>query len=292
MFFEKEDKGAVSGCFDPANPQKAYIDGVEIVIPKVDGKFVDNAANVLVNNGYTVTGMFGSPATYWATKGGNTYFFTVKDPAPEYYTLTVDGTVVEYIKSSEASTTTWKQVKDAAKGGAGMLVNGTYAAYTDKIDTDKVVTGTSAATVIKTGYVGVTNSITGSDPAIVVDSYAKANSTFTVKATYSTVANANEEVVLTYDGTKTVTVVADTARKVFTFAKISRYTPPFTITPFLAAERIPPKNAVDTDIPIAHGQAAAKNTTTLFIPVTYSYVLSNRLGKTTSIAADANIKPT
>ena len=218
VIFEQEDKGAESGTFDPANPQKAYIDGVEIVIPKVDGKFVDNAANVLVNNGYTVTGMFGSPATYWATKGGNTYFFTVKDPAPEYYTLTVDGTVVEYIKSSEASTTTWKQVKDAAKGGAGMLVNGTYAAYTDKIDTDKVVTGTSAATVIKTGYVGVTNSITGSDPAIVVDSYAKANSTFTVKATYSTAANANEEVVLTYDGTKTVTGVADTARKVFTFA--------------------------------------------------------------------------
>ena len=108
VIFEQEDKGAASGTFDPANPQKAYIDGVEIVIPKVDGKFVDNAANVLVNNGYTVTGMFGSPATYWATKGGNTYFFTVKNPAPEYYTLTVDGTVVEYIKSTENSTTTWK----------------------------------------------------------------------------------------------------------------------------------------------------------------------------------------
>ena len=218
VIFEQEDKGAASGTFDPANPQKAYIDGVEIVIPKVDGKFVDNAANVLVNNGYTVTGMFGSPATYWATKGGNTYFFTVKDPAPEYYTLTVDGTVVEYIKSSENSTTTWKQVKDAAKGGTGMLVDGTYVAYADKTDTDKVVTSTSAATVIKTGYVKVTNSITGSDPTIVVDGYAKANSTFTVKATYNTVANANEEVVLTYDGTKTVTGVADTARKVFTFA--------------------------------------------------------------------------
>ena len=218
VIFEVEDKGAESGKFDPANPQKAYIDGVEIVIPKVDGKFVDNAANVLVNNGYTVTGMFGSPATYWATKGGNTYFFTVKDPAPEYYTLTVDGTVVEYIKSTENSTTTWKQVKDAAKGGTGMLVDGTYVAYADKTDTDKVVTSTSAATVIKTGYVKVTNSITGSDPTIMVDGYAKANSTFTVKATYNTVANANEEVVLTYDGTKTVTGVADTARKVFTFA--------------------------------------------------------------------------
>jgi len=218
VIFEQEDKGAASGTFDPANPQKAYIDGVEIVIPKVDGKFVDNAANVLVNNGYTVTGMFGSPATYWATKGGNTYFFTVKNPAPEYYTLTVDGTVVEYIKSTENSTTTWKQVKDAAKGGTGMLVDGTYVAYADKTDTDKVVTSTSAATVIKTGYVKVTNSITGSDPTIVVDGYAKANSTFTVKATYNTAANANEEVVLTYDGTKTVTGVADTAGKVFTFA--------------------------------------------------------------------------
>ena len=216
VIFEQEDKGAASGTFDPANPQKAYIDGVEIVIPKVDGKFVDNAANVLVNNGYTVTGLMGG--TYWATKGGNTYFFTVKDPAPEYYTLTVDGTVVEYIKSTENSTTTWKQVKDAAKGGTGMLVNGTYVAYADKTDTDKVVTRTSAATVIKTGYVKVTNSITDSDPTIAVDGYAKANSTFTVKATYNTAANANEEVVLTYDGTKTVTGVADTARRVFTFA--------------------------------------------------------------------------
>ena len=218
VIFEQEDKGAASGTFDPANPQKAYIDGVEIVIPKVDGKFVDNAANVLVNNGYTVTGMFGSPATYWATKGGNTYFFTVKDPAPEYYTLTVDGTVVEYIKSGEASTTTWKQVKDAAKGGTGMLVNDTYAAYTDKTDTDKVVTGTSAATVIKTGYVKVTNSISTGGPTITVDTYAKANSSFTVKATYTSDVAANEEVVLTYDGTKTVTGVADTDRKVFTFA--------------------------------------------------------------------------
>ena len=219
VIFEVEDKGAESGKFDPANPQKAYIDGVEIVIPKVDGKFVDNAANVLVNNGYTVTGMFGSPATYWATKGGNTYFFTVKDPAPEYYTLTVDGTVVEYIKSTENSTTTWKQVKDAAKGGTGMLVNDSYAAYADKTDADKVVTGASGATVIKTGYVGVTNSISSvAGRTIDVADHAKVNSTFTVKATYTSAVAANEEVVLTYDGTKTVTGVADTARKVFTFA--------------------------------------------------------------------------
>ena len=219
VIFEQEDKGAASGTFDPANPQKAYIDGVEIVIPKVDGKFVDNAANVLVNNGYTVTGMFGSPATYWATKGGNTYFFTVKDPAPEYYTLTVDGTVVEYIKSTENSTTTWKQVKDAAKGGTGMLENGPYAAYADKTDANKVVTGASAATKIETGYVKVTNSISSvTGRTIAVADHAKANSSFTVKATYTSAVAANEEVVLTYDGTKTVTGVADTARMVFTFA--------------------------------------------------------------------------
>ena len=216
VVFEVEDKGAASGTFDPANPQKAYIDGTTVVIPKIDGVKVDNAANVLAKNGYTVTGMFGTPATYWAVKDGSTYFFTEVNPV--YWTLKVDGTVVEYIKSSEDSTTTWKQVKDAAKGGTGMLVNDTYATYASKTNEDKVVTGASAATVIKTGYVGVTNSITGSDPTIVVDGYAKANSTFTVKATYNTAANTNEEVVLTYDGTKTVTGVADTARKVFTFA--------------------------------------------------------------------------
>ena len=80
------------------------------------------------------------------------------------------------------------------------------------------MTGAAAATVIKTGYVKVTNSISAGGPAITVDTYAKANSTFTVKATYTSVVAANKEVVLTYDGTKTVTGVADTARKVFTFA--------------------------------------------------------------------------
>ena len=216
VVFEVEDKGAASGTFDPANPQKAYIDGTTVVIPKIDGVKVDNAANVLAKNGYTVTGMFGTPATYWAVKDGSTYFFTEVNPV--YWTLKVDGTVVEYIKSSEDSTTTWKQVKDAAKGGTGMLVNDTYAAYASKPDANKVVTGASAATKIETGYVKVTNSIGGSDPAIVVDGYAKANSTFTVKATYTSDVAANEEVVLTYDSTKTVTGVADTARKVFTFA--------------------------------------------------------------------------
>ena len=218
VIFEVEDKGAASGKFDPANPQKAYIDGIEIVIPTVNGTPVDNAANVLVNNGYTVTGLMGG--TYWATKGGNTYFFTVKTPAPAYNTLTVNGTVVEYMQG--ASKLTEKNIKDTyGATGKGYIysTNGTSWTYQEYQDTTDSVSSAGASPLqIKTGYVGVTNSITGSDPTIVVDGYAKANSTFTVKATYSTAANTNEEVVLTYDGTKTVTGVADTARKVFTFA--------------------------------------------------------------------------
>ena len=203
VIFEQEDKGAASGTFDPANPQKAYIDGYTVVIPEVDGKKVDNIANVLADNGYTVTGLMGT--TVMANKNGVTYFFTESNPA--YWTLKVDGTVVEYIKSSEASTTTWKQVKDAAKGGTGMLVNDTYAAYASKTDADKVVTSASSATVIKTGYVKVdTNSV--SDVSVEAG-YAKVGST--VKVTYTGSVAANESLTLTYNTNKTV----DAVNKVF-----------------------------------------------------------------------------
>ena len=191
VIFEQEDKGAASGTFDPANPQKAYIDGVEIVIPKVDGKFVDNAANVLVNNGYTVTGMFGSPATYWATKGGNTYFFTVKDPAPEYYTLTVDGTVVEYMKldattGKATSKLTEKEISDTyGSVGTGYIWSNdgktwNYKKYTSTTDS---VSKTGATLQIKTGYVQVTKGTDDTGYTSEVPGFAKANSSFTVKVT-------------------------------------------------------------------------------------------------------------
>ena len=217
VIFEVEDKGAASGKFDPANPQKAYIDGIEIVIPTVNGTPVDNAANVLVNNGYTVTGLFGT--TYWAVKNGTTYFFTVKTPAPAYYTLTVNGTVVEYMQG--ASKLTEKNIKDTyGATGKGYIysTNGTSWTYQEYRNTDASVSSGSTAIQILTGYVQVTNSIGGSDPAIVVDGYAKANSSFTVKATYSAAANPNEAVELTYNTNKTAIGVADTAKKVFTFS--------------------------------------------------------------------------
>ena len=191
VIFEQEDKGAASGTFDPANPQKAYIDGVEIVIPKVDGKFVDNAANVLVNNGYTVTGMFGSPATYWATKGGNTYFFTVKDPAPKYNTITVNGTVVEYMKldattGKATSKLTEKEISDTyGSVGTGYIWSNdgktwNYKKYTSTTDS---VSKTGATLQIKTGYVQVTKGTDDTGYTSEVPGFAKANSSFTVKVT-------------------------------------------------------------------------------------------------------------
>ena len=220
VVFEVKDTAPAAGTFDPADPKTAGIVGTTVVVPTIDGTPVDNVANVLAKNGYTVTGMFGTAgsATYWATKDGTTYFFGEDHPA--YWTTTVDGVVVEYKPAGATGTVTAAKLNTSV--GKGYIWNAgsgdNYVPYTALTPTTAIDGIADKAVVIKTGYVGVTNSITGSDPTIVVDGYAKANSTFTVKATYNTAANTNEEVVLTYDGTKTVTGVADTARKVFTFA--------------------------------------------------------------------------
>ena len=51
-----------------------------MVIPKVDGKKVDNIANVLADNGYTVTGLMGTTVVM-PMKNGVTYFFSPSNPA-------------------------------------------------------------------------------------------------------------------------------------------------------------------------------------------------------------------
>ena len=203
VIFEQEDKGGETGKFDPANPQKAYIDGIEIVIPTVNGTPVDNAANVLVNNGYTVTGLMGN--TYWATKGGNTYFFTVKTPAPAYNTLTVNGTVVEYMQG--ASKLTEKNIKDTyGATGTGYIysTNGTNWTYQEYKDTAASVSTSGATLQVLTGYVKLAK---GSDSSLTnvafenSATYAKVGSD--VKVTVSNV-EANTEVTLTYNTSKTV----------------------------------------------------------------------------------------
>ena len=188
--------------FDAANPQKAYIDGYTVVIPTVDGKKVDNAVNVLQNAGYTVTGAL-SADTLLATKGGTSYGFTVAD-GDTFWTLTIDGTVVEYIKAGESSKTTLKDLKANGKG-TGYVSGTTYTAYSDA--TTAVVSRASAATKIETGYVKVdTNSV--SDVSVEAG-YAKVGST--VKVTYTGTVDTNESLTLTYNTDKTV----DAVNKVF-----------------------------------------------------------------------------
>lgn len=197
VIFEVEDKGAASGKFDPANPQKAYIDGYTVVIPKVDGKKVDNIANVLADNGYTVTGLMGT--TVMANKNGVTYFFTESNP--EYYTLTVNGTVVEYMANGTASKISEKEfaAKYDTDGTAYKFVKGgtTYFFAYDSSSADAMTDGT-ATVVIETGYVTVTDNTSATLTGVTEyngTKYAKVNSDVTVK--YAAVA-ANSSVTLTY----------------------------------------------------------------------------------------------
>ena len=197
VIFEVEDKGAASGKFDPANPQKAYIDGYTVVIPKVDGKKVDNIANVLADNGYTVTGLMGT--TVMANKNGVTYFFTESNP--EYYTLTVNGTVVEYMANGTASKISEKEfaAKYDTDGTAYKFVKGgttCFFAY-DSSSANAMTDGT-ATVVIETGYVTVTDNTSATLTGVTEyngTKYAKVNSDVTVK--YAAVA-ANSSVTLTY----------------------------------------------------------------------------------------------
>ena len=197
VIFEVEDKGAASGKFDPANPQKAYIDGYTVVIPKVDDKKVDNIANVLADNGYTVTGLMGG--TVMANKNGVTYFFTESNP--EYYTLTVNGTVVEYMAKGTASKISEKEfaAKYDTDGTAYKFVKGgtTYFFAYDSSSANAMTDGT-ATVVIETGYVTVTDNTSATLTGVTEyrgAKYAKVNSDVTVK--YAAVA-ANSSVTLTY----------------------------------------------------------------------------------------------
>ena len=197
VIFEVEDKGAASGKFDPANPQKAYIDGYTVVIPKVDGKKVDNIANVLADNGYTVTGLMGG--TVMANKNGVTYFFTESNP--EYYTLTVNGTVVEYLAKDATSKISEKEfaAKYGTDGTAYKFVKGgktCFFAYAP--NSDGAMTSDADTIVIETGYVTVTDNTSATLTGVTEynsTKYAKVNSDVTVK--YAAV-DANSSVTLTY----------------------------------------------------------------------------------------------
>ena len=133
-----------------------------------------------------------------------------------FYTVKVNGTITDYMESTETNVVV-KTSELSGKGTGFVYTVGnttTYGAY----GTDVTLATVTGAIAVETGYVKVTNSISGSDPKIEAAAYAKANSSFTVKATYSAAANANEAVELTYNTDKTATGSADTAKKVFTFS--------------------------------------------------------------------------
>ena len=187
-----------SGTFDPADPMTAGINGTVVVVPKVDGKLVDTAANVLANNGYTVTGLFNG--AYWATKNGTTYFFTESNP--EYYTLTVNGTVVEYMAKNTASKISKKEfaAKYGTDGTAYKFVKGgttSFFAYAPNSNT--AMTDGTATVVIETGYVTVTGAtLTGY--TVKAPEYVKANSTFTVTVESNSAISENTSI--TVNGTE------------------------------------------------------------------------------------------
>ena len=199
VVFEVKDTAPAVGTFDPADPKTAGIVGTTVVIPKIDGVKVDNAANVLAKNGYTVTGLFGG--TYWAVKDGTTYFFTESNP--EYYTLTVNGTVVEYMAKGTASKISEKEfaAKYDTDGTAYKFVKGgtTYFLAYDSSSANAMTDGT-AAVAITTGYVKVTDNtsattISGVETATAGgQKYAKVNNAVTVEYTVA----ANTSVTLNY----------------------------------------------------------------------------------------------
>ena len=272
VIFEQEDKGAEAGKFDPANPKTAGINGTIVVVPKVDGKLVDNAANVLVNNGYTVTGKMGD--TYWATKGGTTYFFTESNP--EYYTLTVNGTVVEYMASGTASKISEKEFaeKYGTDGTAYKFVKGgtTYFFGYNTTSTSAMTDGT-ATVVIETGYVALAKGSDSSLSSVTFENsatYAKVGSD--VKVTVPNVA-ANTEVTLTYNTDKTAkgsnttattgnVVLTIPATEDITLVKVEKAT-----TYAITLPTITPKNGVSVELE-GPAKAVAGDTVTVTAKLT------------------------
>ena len=206
VIFEVEDKGAESGKFDPANPQKAYIDGYTVVIPMVDNKKVDNIANVLADNGYTVTGLMGT--TVIANKNGVTYFFS-ENPAGtyEYWTVKVNGETVEYVAKDGVSKLSNKDLYDKYNGnGTGFIWKSgstafAYAPYQNNAAALLMPASyKNTAMVYETGYVKLDANSVSNVAFENSATYAKVGSD--VKVTVSNV-EANTEVTLTYNTDKT-----------------------------------------------------------------------------------------
>ena len=185
-------------------PVDAQLVGSDLYINVIDNDTTaaaNAATKVLKDAGYRRIDLSNGEAI--DANGDYFYFDTI---TTNYYTLKVDGEVVEYIKKNAKSETTLGQIQGEGTGyikDNGASVIG-YSAKTVKTE---VVSNATTATVIETGYVNVnTNSV--SDVSVEAG-YAKVGST--VKVTYTGTVAANESLTLTYNTDKTV----DAVNKVF-----------------------------------------------------------------------------
>ena len=206
VIYEKSGNGTNnSQTLNPGEkPVDAQLVGSDLYINVIDNDTTaaaNAATKVLKDAGYRRIDLIHGEAI--DANGDYFYFDTI---TTNYYTLKVDGEVVEYIKKNAKSETTLGQIQGEGTGyikDNGASVIG-YSAKTDKTE---VVSNATAATVIKTGYVKVnTNSV--SDVSVEAG-YAKVGST--VKVTYTGTVAANESLTLTYNTDKTV----DAVNKVF-----------------------------------------------------------------------------
>jgi hypothetical protein len=185
-------------------PVDAQLVGSDLYINVIDNDTTaaaNAATKVLKDAGYRRIDLIHGEAI--DANGDYFYFDTI---TTNYYTLKVDGEVVEYIKKNAKSETTLGQIQGE---GTGYIVNNSapVVGYSAKNVKTEVVNNATAATVIETGYVNVTTT----SGVTVAKNYAKAGAKLTVTAT--SVA-ANNKVTVTYtDGsdTKTVSGVNDTA---------------------------------------------------------------------------------
>ena len=134
-------------------PVDAQLIGSDLYINVIDNDTTaaaNAATKVLKDAGYRRIDLSNGEAI--DANGDYFYFDTI---TTNYYTLKVDGEVVEYIKKNAKSETTLGQIQGE---GTGYIVNNgaSVTGYSAKNDKTEVVSNATAATVIETGYVKVT----------------------------------------------------------------------------------------------------------------------------------------
>ena len=195
-------------------PVDAQLVGSDLYINVIDNDTTaaaNAATKVLKDAGYRRIDLSNGEAI---DANGDYFYFDII--TTDYYTLKVDGKVVEYIKKNAKSETTLGQIQ--GEGTGYIKDNGaSVTAYSAKTDKTVVVSNATAATVIETGYVNVT---TGSDDAgytSVAPAFAKANSSFTVKVTATSAPDATTSLYVANSVKDTAAQAGNGTKTEFTF---------------------------------------------------------------------------